>query len=726
MTENRQEQKLKGYKLMSVLSRKSNRNQIETENNLLGQPLLIDERIQEAHDSHDVTPIHEQATSRPTSGSLHKDAHEDEKHINRKATGRLYANNAPRIFLETITARTALIIIVATYAIFILGFGLDLNTIYKSFNSNKYKILANDCDNNNDVDNNHVWGCTSGKNWNSSITHLENVLSIKLRVDQSNITHILAHANQSFVMTYNSYLWACYNENGCDNNFALDDSYTSDPNLWQQVLFKSHQSITINLPDTQDLSNEEYTLEIELIPNTFQNQESIPTNGLVKAYHVNIQYLEDPYGLFTAPTTSTNDTSYLEYISYIVDISNRDQEVVADAFTIILMFFTIVLLCFYVYVLSKQKHLLSEQKWLVVYIVLVIFIQNPVYCVIVWFDSAPRPGDAYASYVLTYIAQSGLFILWLLFADSVHRKLNSKIVFYSPKVFIGLVILICGIAILTFQFPGVTPNGNRSRNAVEAVDNWSNDLKKNFIGFTLCYMLLTMLWAIGWFIQLYFTGKKLRKLPYMNTRYLQLSYRFFFVQATLLTIYYVLQYVAVVYYMTEGSNNDYDLTSVCDTINTLLRQQTHLFGKILFLTVYALILTFLFLPSNLWENSAIKATLAATYVITEQERIEVVKQRRHAIQRIRKNVLNQVTGVNHLVNTKADVFCVETALQLRNVAFQAYYDPIDLKTESGFDGIMDLESIGYEMINKFYSPEYEVFCFIAREKTTKQLVVAFR
>lgn len=715
---------------MTVLSNKKNRQQVETEH-VLGQPLLINERIQDSNSEASYNMEGDTTLSPMALRSENSSVASIEEVKVRKTestTIRLYANNAPRIFLETITARTALIIIVITYAIFILGFGLDLNSIYRSFNSQNYRISALDCKTYNgtaDLYSSHTWGCTTGKTWNSSVTHLENVLSVKLHVQQSNVTHILTNANQTFELRYNTFIWACYDIGGCGDKFAADDSYTSNPNIWQQVLFQYDQSITITLPNKDDLANEYYALDLELVSNMFQNQESIPTNGLIKSYYLNIEYLKDPYGLFTAPETP-NEYDYLSYVTYTFDVSNRDQEEVADAFTVILMFFTVVLLCFYIYVLSQQKRLLSEQKWLVAYIVLVIMLQNPVYCVIVWFSTAPRPADAYACYVVSYVAQSGLFILWLLFADSVHRKMNSKIVFYTPKVLIGVATLVCGIAILTFQFPGVSIHGDEDRNAVEAIDNWSDDLKKNFVGFTMSYMILTILWAVAWFIQLYLTGRKLRQLPYMNTRYLQLSYRFFLVQATLLALYYILQYTAVFYYLSQGTNDTYDVTSVCNSINTLLRQQTHLFGKILFLTVYALILTFLFLPSNLWENSAIKATLAATYVISEHELQEVVKSRRQAIQKLKKNLLNQVTGVNTLVNAKTDVFCVDIAVNLRDVSLQAYYDPPGLKTESGLEGVMDLASIGYEMINKMYNSDHEVFCFVAREITTKRIVVCFR
>jgi hypothetical protein len=174
----------------------------------------------------------------------------------------------------------------------------------------------------------------------------------------------------------------------------------------------------------------------------------------------------------------------------------------------------------------------------------------------------------------------------------------------------------------------------------------------------------------------------------------------------------------------------YDTISITDSINTLFRQQTQLFGKTLFLTVYAMLLAFLFLPANYWEttsNKTLTASLAATYVITEGEHTEIVKKRKKALKKIKNNLLNQVTRFDQLIDAKADVFCVDIASTMRAISFNAYYDPPDIKTVSGFDGCgMDLESIGFELVDYIYERSHEVFGYVAREKSTGRLVVSFR
>ena len=639
--------------------------------------------------------------------------------------GRIYASNAPRIMLETITARTALIIIALTYFFFFIGFGLDFYTTYRGFHGSNKIIAAGNCD---DVDHTITsemtyWGCTNETTWISTVTDLTNVLSVKLNVQHDNITELVKTMNNTYTISYDVKLWACYSQYGCGRSFQLNNDYTNDPNVWQQVLILDNQHLDVNVARDNVDNSDGKGFNFLLIPNTFQNQESIPTNGLVRSYFVKIGYTDDPYGLFT-------NMDYSNDIVYYFNVVSRPKNKALNVLTIVLMIITLSVLVWYCYILYNSEKILSEQKWVIAYFILLILFQNPDYSVIVFFKDTPTVQAAYASYVIGYFAQSGLFILWLLFADSIKRKTTRKTFFYTPKIFIGLVIFTTGIVILTFQFPGLDPTTNRS--AVQAVSNWSGGLKNDFVAFTILYIVLVWTWTVMWFIQLFITGRKLNKLPYMSTRYIQLSYRFFFLQATLVTVYYIFQYAAVVYYIssgtsdTNGSSDPYNPTSLTDNINTIFRQQTQLFGKVLFLTVYACIIAFFFLPANVGDSTGVITSLAATYVITESEHTALVRTRQANIKKVKANLLNKVTRLNEIVNAKADVFCVDIAINLRNIAFQAYYDPPNLKTASGYEGGMDLDKIGFFLVDVHYNKDHEVFCFIAREKKTDRIVVAFR
>jgi hypothetical protein len=630
--------------------------------------------------------------------------------------GRMYAINAPKIFLETITARTTLIIIAVTYIVFIAGFITDIHTTYTSFNSSNYALSAYSCSNYGAsvFTSGETWSCSSNNQWNSTVTNLNNVLSVKLSVQQSNLTNFFpSNVNRTFTITFNVKLWACFESDGCDNDFHLSDTYTSDPTVWQKVLFLTNVNLDINLRNDASKSDGGELTSI-LISNTFQNQESIPTNGLVKSYFIFVEYVTAPYNIYTAI-----EREYQPYISYSFDVVTRPTQPIADSLTVALMFLTLCVFCGYCYVISQSAKILSEQLWLIGYFILLILFQNPVYIVIVWFHNPPpSPGAAYGSYFITNLAQSGLFILWLLFADTLHRKTRNKLVFYGPKVLVGFLIFLFESLILTFQFPSIS--ADNTRDSLAAVANWSTVMQVEFITFTFGYLFFFFVWAVAWFIRLFNTHRKLKRLPYMTTRYIQLSYRFFLLQATLVTVYYLFQYLFVIYYLSFSSA---DPTSLTDNINTVFRQQSQLFGKTLFLTVYAIILAFLFLPANLLDRTGLKMFLAATYVITEEEHKQVIKFRKDVIKSHHATLV-----VNPLVNVKIDVFCVDVALKLRNISFQAYYDLPTLKTVSGYEGAyIDLDIVGYDLVDNIYDKSHEVNCYILREKTAPfRLVIAFR
>jgi hypothetical protein len=126
------------------------------------------------------------------------------------------------------------------------------------------------------------------------------------------------------------------------------------------------------------------------------------------------------------------------------------------------------------------------------------------------------------------------------------------------------------------------------------------------------------------------------------------------------------------------------------------------------------------------SSGGLATALQSTYVISEDEHCDIVKARKRALRNINKRLLTQVTMFNKLTNPDADVFCVHVAIFLRSISFQMYYDPVDMHTESGFDGSMDLSLLGFEIVDKFYSKTNEVFCVIAKELHTQRLVVAFR
>jgi len=223
----------------------------------------------------------------------------------------------------------------------------------------------------------------------------------------------------------------------------------------------------------------------------------------------------------------------------------------------------------------------------------------------------------------------------------------------------------------------------------------------------------------------------------MSTRYLQLSFRFFNLQAVLLTIYYIAQYGLTAYYIAAGDNSENlpTYSQLADDINTLFREQTQLFGKLVFLTVYTLILTFLFLPASiaLDGESSIADKLSDTYVISESELKVIVRSRRKAIYRLNQM---QQSLLENVSSYKPFVFCVDLAVFLCSCSLEVYLNPAEgggsgASTEvernaQGEHTDLDLLSLGYDMLAFKVDETHDTVCCIARHRVTRRLLVLFR
>ena len=224
--------------------------------------------------------------------------------------------------------------------------------------------------------------------------------------------------------------------------------------------------------------------------------------------------------------------------------------------------------------------------------------------------------------ILHYIGQTGFFIVWLLYADPLSYRTTTNNTISNnnnigsmnsnryDKLLIPLFSMLSYIVIITLQFPSVISYYiPTTYTAITAVENWELSTQRIFIFFTILYILLQCIYVYIWFILLYKSTKRLAKLSYMTSRYIQLSYRFYITQVVLIIIYYLTQYVIVIYYILYNTHTTHDNTYTysiydriyniynsipsvhewADDLNTLLREQTQLTGKMVFLTVYTLI-----------------------------------------------------------------------------------------------------------------------------------------
>ena len=255
---------------------------------------------------------------------------------------KIYNNNKPRIFLETLTARSTTLVFFTTYAAFILGFAIDVSSVYQGFTAGVHEMS----------------GLTTTRNingWTGTVTGLNNVISFSLVLQQSNFSSIHMsqleeeankHGNE-IVIKYDTALWACYRADGCNQNFGN----TKSSNSWQRVL--TTQDGTVAFPIDTFLDN---GIRWEIIESTFQNQESLPSNGKVRSYYIQLNYTSNPLGLFT--TFDPVHAKEITYTAYI--LQQPSSQLTTGSGSVILLFVAIVTLISFVTVMLRQR-----KKWLV-------------------------------------------------------------------------------------------------------------------------------------------------------------------------------------------------------------------------------------------------------------------------------------------------------------------------------------------------------------------------
>ena len=630
--------------------------------------------------------------------------------------------NKPVIFLEILTGRVMMFIILITFLTFGLCQWTDFESIAAGAQASSYYHLGSrPCSSAFTT----TTGCMKDQLWQGQVNNLNNIVSVSLEMTYSNFT-ISSSPNEVTVIPvpYQVSLWACYHEGGCGNDFS--DSYSdNNPSQWHSMIMlgsKAEPEYTYILPTLSASA-----LSVPIFNLTFQNQESIPTQGIVKSYYCAVQfYLPD------ASVPSVTDIAGTENLEFAFQITNRPPSDAQKIFCILLLFFTLACIWAYHKIVKQEQGVewMAEQKWCLAYFIVLFLYQNPVYSIIAFLDDVPSSW-VYASYFIDRTSQASFLVLWLLFGDSPnyydHVKGSQPMIstewwwFYLPKVAYGVSFFAVSIIVLTYQFPDLAAQApNHVRSPVEAVSNWPSAIQVQFIIFSISYLFLFWIWVMWWLFKMYVTvPRQLCEKPYMKTRYLQLSFRFFRWQGTLVFLYYVIQYSVVMYSMwsKEASLN---VGTFTEEINALFRQQTHLFGKILFLTVYGVLLAFCFLPASFMANPETNV-LASSYVIREKDVEKVVHARHRYIKKITyAGVMNKL-----LTHSKAEVFCVELGLDLLNISWEAYYDAPSVTTLSSA-GPMNIEQYGYELIDVAYDPAVETFCLVCRHKSSNKIVIAFR
>jgi hypothetical protein len=216
-----------------------------------------------------------------------------------------YAQNIPKILLEVISARTALIMLGMTYIVFFCSFAFDVYSTVQNF-SDGINVVGTDSCNRISVDANTMWdlggkwGCTLRPyvvdqavpgTWVGRIGNLTNVISVALRFNKLNITSLqlgntyvpiadipfddaIVGSLNTLAVEYSLKLFACFHEDDCSRS-GRDRGHT-----WHPVLTMTSSSVVAEM-----LSPELNEVHHSVCGNTFQNQEVLNHPSLYKQFN---------------------------------------------------------------------------------------------------------------------------------------------------------------------------------------------------------------------------------------------------------------------------------------------------------------------------------------------------------------------------------------------------------------------------------------------------------
>ncbi|CCI40557.1 unnamed protein product [Albugo candida] len=353
---------------------------------------------------------------------------------------------------------------------------------------------------------------------------------------------------------------------------------------------------------------------------------------------------------------------------------------------ILLVFTSIALPCWLISVLRFSGSwwaLLSAQKWTLFLGVVLLFWQNPISLIIdSGYSTNPRLRQSVAC--CQAFAESFFYVGWLQLVDLQSRMRVQKFSFGISLFIITLCMALFGL--------------NSSTTVLQACEIVYKTLFV-MLGFIRLTMLL---YWVFWAVQLSWkTASYLKSVPYMSTRYQQLSYRFLILESIL-----ILSYVLVMTTFRYWSllqvwyliGYEAFLQNAIETFLELDVGQSSL-GQFIFLSIYVYLLLYVHLPPSCQQNGT--KTRTTSIKIREESQF------------------------GSLSMTRPDSFCIETALWLLELAWQAYFDSPGQPSESGY-GEINLEPYGFELIAQLRNAVMDTHVLIAYNATKNRLVVAFR
>lgn len=342
-------------------------------------------------------------------------------------------------------------------------------------------------------------------------------------------------------------------------------------------------------------------------------------------------------------------------------------------------------------------NVLTLQKWVLGLGVVLILWQNPVYAA-TEISRAVSLRTRFVSMTCESFAEAFFYVFWLNLLDQ-HTgdgALMQHSAFCS-KALLGLSMFGVDTGMTVLRMPKLFSGSETVYLSLVRQDD-----VYVLLGFLRIGLLLVWLvWIVVIGVR---TGKHLRALPYMATRFKQLSYRFLFLETLLIIVYVlVLSALQVFYLFQTWYLMGYD-AFIQDAVHTFAKLHSGhpSLGQFIFLSVYVYLVMFVHLPPRTGDNMGLFASTA--YHVEERPRLDSYG----------------------FLTPDSNLFCVETAQWLLEIAWQAYFDPPGKPSASGY-GELNLERYGFDLITHLRSSLTDTHVIVALSQGDhSRLVIAFR
>ncbi|GAB5372568.1 hypothetical protein AAMO2058_001676800 [Amorphochlora amoebiformis] len=274
---------------------------------------------------------------------------------------------------------------------------------------------------------------------------------------------------------------------------------------------------------------------------------------------------------------------------------------------IIFQFISLVLIAVWCYKISLLvwRRILPEHFWIGLLLVAEVLNENPMYLPMRWYPHVKWIWYLSTSSLL--FSQVLMMVFLMLMVDGMASKHSEHgISFYSTKVIFGLVLLSSTLTVMVISDSDNDNNDTYEKHAMLLEKGTTiHDVcySSSSCCLSICFILtstLVLAWSLYILVQLVKTNGKLRRLPYVTTRFRQLSFRFFIYQSVLIIFYFIASYV-IILIKTRGNIVQFTNTREAYTGNPIYRYQglggTSLSSMIL-VSIYGWLLAAVYLPSR--------------------------------------------------------------------------------------------------------------------------------